>query len=875
MKHYKIFLGFLLWSIPIALSAQSNMENPLADTLVSAAKRFATQLNVFPQEKAYLQTDKPYYLSGERIWFRTHVVDAATHVPSFASGSVFVELFDSKNSVVCRVKTGINNIYSGYIDIPEETPEGDYVIRAYTAGMRNLDEDYFFLKSIRIGDPMARLVRVVPEFEFLPDNKIGALFRFSSLNSPSPLTLDSLKVTVNNQKTVELKCIDGKSGLNFNLPPAEKQRVMLLNAVYEKRPYLQYIKIPLPDDDFDVSFFPEGGSALFGCEGRMAFKAMQPDGTEIDVEGKVYDRKGNEITQFRTDMRSMGQFRMKYEPDEAYYAICTNSKGQSKRFELPAAKKTGYALSASWGRDRLAVNVVQPESQKKGDTLFLLVHTRGIVDDIFIWSDTNTPLVFQKDFFPSGVSHLLLLTKNMIPVSERLVFVDKDDQAKVECTTDKDAYSLRSPVEYTVNITDKTGKPLRGNFSVSVTDGSEVAPDTTSNILTSLLLSSDLHGNITDPAFYFHKNNRSLYALDLLMLTQGWRRYDTERIMKNDFLYPDTILSKGYELSGMVRTTSGQKPVGNVNVSAISMKGDFANGAFTDSIGRFFMPDSETPDSTWLVVQTSRQNLELLLNEATYPDRKIPVVAPGVLDSARFVQYLDKAEKLYTSEHGIRTLYLPEVSVTAQKKIAVYSSYYKAHDITFSITDKDIEKNPPVNILFLLRRVPGISVDMGNGSLSITRGRESVVVTVNDMPAEMSLNMLQDLVPSQVLQIDLVYGPGSYLSNGATPWLLSVVTRMKNLSPRETPYIKYIKPLGFQKPVEFYAPKYDAANNDPNPDLRTTIHWNPNITTDEAGKASFSFYTADAPSTYTVVIEGMTADGEIVYHKDFLKIGNK
>ena len=133
------------------------------------------QLSVFPQEKIYLQTDKPYYLSGERIWFRTHVVDAATHVPAFYSNSVFVELFDVRDSVVCRVRTGVaNDLFSGYIHIPEDAPEGDYTIRDYTNRMRNLDEDYFFMKNIRIGDSMSRMIQAQPEFEFFTDKKIGA-----------------------------------------------------------------------------------------------------------------------------------------------------------------------------------------------------------------------------------------------------------------------------------------------------------------------------------------------------------------------------------------------------------------------------------------------------------------------------------------------------------------------------------------------------------------------------------------------------------------------------------------------------------------------------------------------------------------------------
>ena len=83
-----------------------------------------------------------------------------------------------------------------------------------------------------------------------------------------------------------------------------------------------------------------------------------------------------------------------------------------------------------------------------------------------------------------------------------------------------------------------------------------------------------------------------------------------------------------------------------------------------------------------------------------------------------------------------------------------------------------------------------------------------------------------------------------------------------------TLFTKRIMPLGFQKPAEFYAPKYDQPNQNIKPDLRTTIHWQPNLTTNEEGKASFKFYTADTPSTYTVVIEGVTDDGKVVYKRD-------
>jgi hypothetical protein len=126
------------------------------------------------------------------------------------------------------------------------------------------------------------------------------------------------------------------------------------------------------------------------------------------------------------------------------------------------------------------------------------------------------------------------------------VFVNNEhDHANVETATDRDSYTAKSAVEYTVHITDESEEPLWGNFSVAVTDGHVVAADTTANILTTLLLSSDLRGHIPDPAYYFKKGIQSEYVLDLLMLTQGWRRYDTERIVRNDLIRPDTLIAKG------------------------------------------------------------------------------------------------------------------------------------------------------------------------------------------------------------------------------------------------------------------------------------------------------------------------------------------
>ncbi len=853
--------------------------SPLADTLDRVAKRFDLQLSIFPQEKVHLHTDKPYYISGERIWFRAHVVDAASHEPVFDVNCVYAELFDVRDSIVSRVKTGPgNDLFSGYIPIPADIPEGNYTIRAYTGRMQQLDEDYFFLKNIRIGNPMTHMIQALPEFEFTPDKKIGADIRFSSIRPLMPITPESVKISINNGRLMNAKCENGLAGINFNLPSGEKQRVMLLDAMYDEHSYRKYIRIPLPDDDFDVSFYPEGGSALYGRMGRIAFKAMQQDGTEIDVTGIVYNRQGEEITQFKTTVRGMGQFMIASEQGEAYYAVCTNSKGQSKRFDLPVAKENGYALSATWLKDQLMVEVRQSEVGKTNDTLCLMVHTRGVVQDIRILNHSNEPLIFRKDIFPSGVTNLLLLSKNMVPLSERLVFTFNDDQPNVTGKADRDICSVRSPVEYTVNITGESGEPLLGNISVSVTDDHEVAVDTTANILTTLLLTSDLRGNISDPAFYFQKNLQSAHTLDLLMLTQGWRRYDTERMVRNDFMYPDSLLEKGYEISGVVKSKKQSEK--NISVSMLSLHGDYFADAVTNGSGRFYLHDGNAPDSTWFIVRTAPQSdkrdLELTLDKTSYPKRVIPVVASGMPDHGVFAKYADKAEQQYVDEHGTRVVHLSEVAITAQKKSVPKSSFYHTPDR--SVTEDQLDRQPPATMSALLMRLPGLT--FRNDSVKISRFEGCVEqLLINDLPVTVeSLDMVEVM---DVVQVDLLTSPTNLAAFGEKGryGVIAIYTRTSSWKPStpkgNAPNIKRIMPLGFQKPAEFYAPKYDQPDQNPKPDLRTTINWQPSLTTDETGKASFRFYTADVPSTYTVVVEGMTKDGKIVYKRDKIVVGEK
>ena len=144
MKRCWLTLGLLALFFPF--SSGQTVQDGL---LQQIAANFATQLEVFPQEKIHLHTDRDFYVPGEKIWFRAYVTDAATLAPVTQSRYVYVELISPADTLIHRVMVRqTDGMFSGFLPLNEVVPEGDYTLRAYTRYMENLGEEYFFKKNI-------------------------------------------------------------------------------------------------------------------------------------------------------------------------------------------------------------------------------------------------------------------------------------------------------------------------------------------------------------------------------------------------------------------------------------------------------------------------------------------------------------------------------------------------------------------------------------------------------------------------------------------------------------------------------------------------------------------------------------------------------
>ena len=797
--------------------------------------RFEQQLKAYPQEKLHLHTDRDIYIPGEKIWFRAYAVDAHSHHYPTYSRYVYVELISPADTLVNRVMLRqTDGMFFGHLPLTEFIPEGDYTLRAYTRYMENLGDGYFFKKNIRIAS--------------LAKNRE-----------------------------------DGESSGNRESRRNRENQINQINPTNHSQ-------------DFDVSFFPEGGNLLEGVFCKVAFKAINTKGHAETVTGKLMDENGVEITSVESYYAGMGIFGYKPVRGKRFYLKCSNASGLEKQFELLQPEPRAWTLLATVQDETLEIEVLQ-SPQAPDIPLYLLAHCRGKVLYFSEWNTKHELISFPAAEFPAGVIHLVLFDRNMNPLSERLVFNKNNNAtAKVEFQTDKAVYEKREKV--IVSLSPSLRRRAGAGLSVAVTDDKDIAVDASTTILSTLLLSSELKGYIENPAYFFQDDK----ALDYLMMTHGWRRYNVAEVVKGHTENPEIPYQTAHEISGTVKNLLRNSPVNNSEVSLVT--GGEALLTSTDRNGLFTFPDLDFPDSTAFFIQAldrrGKTNIRLDINEPSYPglayapQSHLPVTPPALAtkDTLPAVStpdtFLEKAEVRAMFDDDIRFIHLEEVTITAQRRNRneprLQLWYNAGSDHT--ITRKQIEEQKLTFVADYLMMIPGIRVNPdgrihvrgAQDPLVIIDGREYTWDTMDPANPHPSQSPVEKVTANEIESIDVFSGASAaaFGMRGANG-VISITTKRGGNTGVQTKKFNYAvySPLGYQNPVEFYAPKYDtlAAKRSVIPDYRTAIFWKPDIVISEDGEAaSFEFYTADFKTTYSVVIEGLTSDGRIVRQVEKIRV---
>lgn len=313
--------------------------------------------------------------------------------------------------------------------------------------------------------------------------------------------------------------------------------------------------VKLNSQEIDFQFFPEGGNLVEGIENRLAYKAVDALGNGLDVTGIILSNKGDTVISFESEHLGMGIMTFKPEIGEKYTAKIKYRNIYEKEVSLPVPEKEGFVMGVEAVADKeyIRLFVGHNYTNLTGQIAFI-GQSQGKICYAAKTASTKKVLLMKipKNKFPSGLTQFTVFNEKGLPLCERVIFLRKDTTLNVNILPNKISYNLREKVTLNIEANDAKGKPILGDFSVSVTDAGQVLEQAFSeNIQTYLLLSSDLKGKIEQPAYYFSKENLDAARhLDILMMTQGWRRYRWNDIMKDELPTPKFPLERGLRISG-------------------------------------------------------------------------------------------------------------------------------------------------------------------------------------------------------------------------------------------------------------------------------------------------------------------------------------
>ncbi|RYG22309.1 MAG: hypothetical protein EOO07_00175 [Chitinophagaceae bacterium] len=774
-------------------------ETPLEKLLKQLAKMTAS----YPQEKVHLHLDKPYYAIGEDMWMKGYVVTAERNEPSLLSAVLYVELIDQNNAIKKKAKLEVvDGLAYGNISLVDSLSPGNYRIRAYTIYMRNYDDGFFFQKHITLGS----LVQKTP-------------------------------ISVKKGEKIEL----------------------------------------------DLQFFPEGGNLLAGIRGKVGVKAVTSDGLGANLSGYIENRAKEKIAAFTTEHAGMGAFAFRPEKDEKYTAIVTLAGGQSQAFKLPDVKENGYTLGLTATNEVINIKIAATPALIGKKEVLVVAQNNGVVYASFSFTPTKeitiTPIKLEN--FPTGIVQFTVFDSETKPLTERLFFVNHNDAMDIAINTTS-AATTKGKTALILKTVDGGKRPVDGNFSVSVTDLGKIRQheDDETTILSNLLLTSDLNGYIEQPNYYFNKvDENKVRQLDNLLLTQGWRRFVWEDIAAEK--EPDIKFRPelGLEISGKV-TSAHDMALPKAKVTLISTTPGFflKLDTVSDVKGNFVFDRLQVPDSVSFMLKAvygkeQNKDIKIRLNQS-------PKVTPyrTIGNAIDIEPYLEITKKSFQELGKFKGegIALNTVTVTKQREMKsplnVKNSANASGSANYVVKAEQLEKE--INIYSVFYKAPGVRVDQGTFVMR-TRSPSSIYskpspmllivdgVQINqrEMPDFLGSINPRDVEGIEVLTSDYylsVLGPDA--SSGA----IYITTKLGGSPPRPATNNAKITNAGFSVRKEFYVPNYeDPKVNTQLQDLRSTVYWNPKVTTDENGQASFSFFNAGTPGTYQVTIEGMDNFGNL------------
>ncbi|WP_289666102.1 TonB-dependent receptor plug domain-containing protein [Flavobacterium panacagri] len=847
-------------------------------------------------EKVYVQLNNVLYNLGETVFFKAFVTENDNR-PSTLSAYLYVDIFQGNKKVISQNYEIENGSAVCSYKIPHDAAAGLYKILAYTKIQNQLAEN-IFEKTFFVQKVVSPRILMTLDFKKKAYGKgetCEADFVLKNLeNEPirnyefrydvfiAGKKIDSLK-----GKTDDL----GKAVVQFKLPENLDSNDGILNVMLDYDNFKESVtrSIPINLNFVDLQFLAESGNLVLNEPSSLCFIAKNEFGLPMDVAGFIEDESGNKITDFKSIHDGMGNVILKTEGTKKYFAVVTSPFKSNEKITLPVAEENVFTINAKKNAETVSLHIYAP-LKIEGQVLVRNLAQICKTINLNLKKGWNTIEVSTKDF-PVGIHSFSLLIKENV-VAERLVFLNYQDGLKIEIKTDKETYLPREKVNVSIVTKDKNNAPIPSSLAVSVVDSKLLTyiDDKQDNILSWLFLGFELKGKIHEPRFYFDDNKAQEIkeeAIDLLLNTHGWRKYNQENLqnliseVKNSILpeqnkgiagFVTNHKKRGVSKKVLLFSDTGKvfETKSNSGGYFVFNKVSFSSFAYLVVEGKsnkqYVITNSYTNSNEFLAMKDTLKNkipLEVSFRPA---ETKETITESGQIRGTPIVLSSDSA--------NLSEVVVVGYGSTNKKMISGAIVKINAADITNSLSGRaagiqitESSGQPGSADKVRIRGLSSVYGSRAGGQpLIVVDGIPYVNNENSSVFGNLSVNSIESVTILKDASATAIYGS----SGNSGVILITTKGRMFQgniLLGKKHKYsfqqINKTSAKVISVAERFYVPKYQSTIVEEKTDFRTCIYWNSIIQTDKNGRANFEFYTSDDNTSFKILAEGTSYKGDL------------
>ena len=632
-------------------------------------------------------------------------------------------------------------------------------------------------------------------------------------------------------------------------------------------------------DEISLQFFPESGTLVDGLPSRVAFKAVDTYGEEVDFTGSITDDLGNVIIEFSPANHGIGSFAFTPDRQRSYEVSVLLKDSSVLHPALPPIQDEGIVLAINnQDPDDLGIEIYS-SNRYRSQPVLLVGQSNGKIrfsEKIDVRNGHGSAEISKRGIDP-GVMLVTAFSSMGHPLADRLVFVYPQKDLSLHIDTEKKVFQNREKVIVRIKTTGENGQPAPVDLSVSVLAHHKYFDQYNQNIKAQLFINNAVGGFVEDPGFYLNgSSEKAREAMDNLMLTKEYREClweDIETTGEQRSYIPEF---RTHIITGKLTNIRTRAPEEGIYayLSIPSMPSGFYDTR-SQQDGKLYFEVNGFTGKNEIILQTNYMKdsiYQIKIDDpfsGDYTDLRIPY-----FDIDESMQaFIEKA----STNMQIQNAYLkykPSSSIISPLDTSAFyhsfTRYYLDDYTRFTVMEEVFREY--ISGVYLRQGQDGFEFRLLDMARNMTY-KDNILVLLDCVPV-FDADEIIELDPLRVKKIETVrkiYYKGLMNCNG----IISLSTYDRNLKGyhlnKNASVIEY---NGLQPLKEYPTPDYGNPTEENNrlPDYRNVLYWDPHFKTDENGEAVVEFYTSDAVGDYEIRIEGLSDEGKPAFGNAFIQV---